>query len=231
MEILKCHNLSKIYEYEGGNLKAVNEVSMVIHAGESIAIMGPSGCGKTTLISMLGGLLKPSSGEILIESYEMGKLNEKKKSFIRNQFFGFVLQRFALIGNYSVFKNCEIPLLFSSQKYKRSERRKMITNSLRSFNMERYINRKVRNLSGGESQRVALARAIVNNPKVIFADEPTGSLDQANSKLIVDHLLSLVNEERSIVIVTHDVNVASRCSRVIYMKDGKIDNNSNFTDI
>lgn len=224
MEILKCHNLSKTYDYEGGTLEAVKEVSMVINAGESIAIMGPSGCGKTTLINMLGGLLKPSSWEIVIENHEMSRLSELKKATIRNQYFGFVLQRFALIGNYSVFKNCEIPLLFSKRKYTRSERKKIVSNALSAFRMEDTINRKVRSLSGGESQRIALARAIVNHPKVIFADEPTGSLDQENSRRIVDYLLSLVNEERAIIIVTHDKNVASKCSRVVYMEDGKIDN-------
>jgi putative ABC transport system ATP-binding protein len=211
-------------EYKDGDdiLVALDNVDFHINESELVAIVGPSGCGKTTLINAIGLLLNVKSGEISIEGKNVTKLNEKNKSKLRNSFFGYLTQEFSLVEEDSVFSNIRVPLLYSSNRLSKKKQRDLVKEYLEQLNLSRIIDKKVKNLSGGQRQRVALIRAIINNPKVIVADEPTGSLDSETSKEIFNLLRGLVQEGVSILMVTHNLELANQCDRIISMFDGKI---------
>jgi putative ABC transport system ATP-binding protein len=211
-------------EYKDGDdiLVALDNVDFHINESELVAIVGPSGCGKTTLINAIGLLLNVKSGEISIEGKNVTKLNEKNKSKLRNSFFGYLTQEFSLVEEDSVFSSIRVPLLYSSNRLSKKKQRDLVKEYLEQLNLSRIIDKKVKNLSGGQRQRVALIRAIINNPKVIVADEPTGSLDSETSKEIFNLLRGLVQEGVSILMVTHNLELANQCDRIISMFDGKI---------
>lgn len=220
--IVQVHNLKKVYKQGDIDIHAVKDISLSASSGEKIAITGPSGCGKTTLLNMIGLTVKPSSGKIIIKSEETSDMSEKKIASYRNKVFGYIVQDFALIEDYSVYGNVEIPLIYSDKPITRQIARKKIEEALAEVSLLDKINSKVRNLSGGERQRVAIARAIVNDPELILADEPTGSLDSENSKIIIKLLDSLVLKGKSLILVTHDERLAKDCSRQIKIFDGCI---------
>lgn len=211
-------------EYKDGDdiLVALDNIDFHINASELVAIVGPSGCGKTTLINAIGLLLNVKNGEILIEGINVTMLNEKNKSKLRNSFFGYLTQEFSLVEEDSVFSNIRVPLVYSTNKLSKKKQRDLVKDYLEQLNLSSIIDKKVKNLSGGQRQRVALIRAIINNPKVIVADEPTGSLDSETSKEIFNLLKGLVQEGVSILMVTHNMELANQCDRIISMLDGKI---------
>ncbi|ABY92650.1 ABC transporter ATP-binding protein [Thermoanaerobacter sp. X514] len=221
--LIKTENVKK--EYMSGKKKnlVLKGVNLEINAGEKIAIVGPSGSGKTTVLNIIGLLLPATEGEVYLAGKRASTLKEKERAKLRNKFFGYVFQEFLLVEEDTVFQNIEIPLLYSLTKKTKSEKRKMVEEVLEKVGLEVKINEKVRNLSGGERQRVAIARAIINDPEVILADEPTGSLDAENGEKIMDILESLVDKGKTLLIVTHNEAIAKRCDRIFRIKDGYVE--------
>jgi putative ABC transport system ATP-binding protein len=221
--LIKIENVKK--EYISGKKKnlVLKGVYLEINEGEKIAIVGPSGSGKTTLLNIIGLLLPATEGEVYLAGKRASSLKEKERAKLRNKFFGYIFQEFLLVEEDTVFQNIEIPLLYSLTKKTKSEKRKMVEKVLEKVGLEVKINEKVRNLSGGERQRVAIARAIINDPEVILADEPTGSLDAENGEKIVDILESLVDKGKTLLIVTHNEAIAKRCDRIFRIKDGYVE--------
>ncbi|MGL4992167.1 MAG: ABC transporter ATP-binding protein [Sarcina sp.] len=219
--MIEVKNVIKSFKCGQSKINVLNGIDIVARRGELIAIVGPSGSGKTTLLNILGLLEGFDSGKYLLFNKSINDLNDKQIAKIRNEKIGFVVQNFALINDFSVYENLEIPLEYS--KISPKERRKKIDEVLNSLNILDKKNEKIFNLSGGQAQRVAIARAIINNPELILADEPTGSLDSANSTEVIN-LLKKINETgKTVIIITHDLNIANSCTRVIKIFDGHIE--------
>ncbi len=220
MEI-KLENISKTYnKNKSSRCEALKDVSMIIRQGDYITITGKSGSGKSTLLHILGISDQYTSGKMLIDNVNLNKKKEKELAKLRNEKIGFVLQDFALISQMSVKDNVMAPIYISGRKPKDiTERYESIMNSLGIKEFER---KKVSQLSGGQKQRVAIARALINNPDMILADEPTGALDSENAMEVVT-LLEKINEEgTTVIIVTHDMDVAKRGKRIIEISDGQM---------
>jgi putative ABC transport system ATP-binding protein len=196
-------------------------VTFKVNKGEFATIMAPSGTGKTTLLNVLGCLMKASSGSYLFEGQDIETLNDDQLSEIRNKKIGFVFQTFNLLERTSARDNILLPLVYSdvypSDATKRAER------LLESVGLKERINYKPSELSGGQQQRVAIARALINDPAVILADEPTGNLDSTSAKEIIEIFKTLHKEGRTIIVVTHDINIARNAGRIIYLKDGRVE--------
>ena len=218
--ILKTENLTKIYKIGKMEVPAVRGVSLEIKTGEFVAIMGPSGCGKSTLLHLLGGLLSPTSGRILIADEDLSKVSDAQRTDIRRRKIGFVFQRFNLFPTLTAEGNLKLAEKIHSGNGGDATRRREV---LRLLKLENKMNHKPLELSGGEQQRVALARAVVNNPAIILADEPTGNLDTENSQIVLD-MFSELNEKfnQTIIMITHNPEAAAVCSRIIRMRDGLI---------
>lgn len=224
ISLIKLKNVSKIYGEERTIIKALDDVSLDIEEGKIITIMGPSGSGKSTLLNILGAMDIPTSGEILIDDKDIGNMPERKLSSYRKNIVGFVFQSYYLLPNLDVFKNVLIPLIPYKIKEKDKERAQELLNLV---GLGDRAHSKVRKLSGGESQRVAIARALINDPKVILADEPTGNLDSETGKSIIELLIKLAEQGKTIIIVTHDPRIAQVISehplgRNIWIKDGHL---------
>lgn len=222
LSLVRIVSLSKEYNAGSNKTKAVSNVTIDIGRGTSIAITGPSGCGKTTLLNMIGLIIPPSRGEIFIESTNSNQLTEKQKANLRNSYFGYVVQNYAIIEKYSISENIEIPLYYARPSICKNERRRRVKEVLEKVGLSNKVEENVLNLSGGEKQRVAIARALINNPQVILADEPTGSLDTKASEEIFNLLLELVHEGRTLIMVTHNQCLANKCDRELKMIDGSI---------
>ena len=220
MEILKMDNIKKIYGKGEAAVNALNGVSAVINEGEMLAIMGASGSGKSTLLNILGLLDQQTEGDYYIKGKKVNDYSEKERAKLRGDFFGFVVQDFALIPSMNVLNNVQLPLDYSSASTK--EKRKRVEALLTKLGIEMKIKSYPNQLSGGQKQRVAIARALINNAEVILCDEPTGALDSKNSTIIMDLFKELKKEGKTIIIVTHDKNVANCCDRTITISDGKI---------
>ncbi|GGC82270.1 ABC transporter ATP-binding protein [Enterococcus wangshanyuanii] len=218
--MIELINLSKVYGKSNTEVKALNEVNLEINEGEMIAIMGPSGSGKSTLLNILGGLDSPTSGEYLLKNRNVQNMKQKELSKVRNRTFGFVVQSFALIDHYSVFNNVMIPLDYT--KLKKADKKEKIRLCLDKVGILDKSKNYPYELSGGQCQRVAIARALVNTPDVILADEPTGNLDKNNGEQIIEIFKELNKAKTTIIIITHDDEVASKCNRVIRLEDGRI---------
>ena len=199
--MIQTNKLMKVYLTEEVETTALNEVSVEIKAGEFVSIMGPSGCGKSTLLNILGLIDNPSGGEYHFLDKEVSKFSERQRSQLRKNNIGFIFQSFNLIDELTVFENVELPLIYT--KVSSSDRRKRVDEVLDKMNMMHRRNHFPQQLSGGQQQRVAVARAIVNNPKLILADEPTGNLDSANGDDVMKNLVHLNNEGATIIMVTH----------------------------
>ena len=223
--VLETRNLSKTYGKGDSAFTALHELSLSIQAGESVAILGKSGSGKSTLMHLLALLDKPSQGSVLIDGEDAGKLKTGLVDRLRNQRFGFVFQQFFLNGNSSVLENVILPLKIAGVSER--ERRKRGMAVLKAVELDDKARNKANNLSGGQKQRVVIARALINEPQVIFADEPTGNLDSTTGAK-VEELLFTMNKERNItlVVVTHDEDLAKRCDRRIEIRDGHVINES-----
>jgi putative ABC transport system ATP-binding protein len=218
--VLKTENLTKSYKVGKMDVPALRGVSLEIGKGEFVAIMGPSGCGKSTLLHLLGGLLSPTSGSILIDGEDLSKVSDAERTDIRRRKIGFVFQRFNLFPTLTAEGNLKLAEKIHSGNGGNPERRREV---LRLLKLENKMTHKPLELSGGEQQRVALARAIVNNPAIILADEPTGNLDTENSQIVLDMFREL-NEKynQTIIMITHNPEAAAVCSRIIRIRDGHV---------
>jgi putative ABC transport system ATP-binding protein len=217
--VVAVHNLTKIYQL-GRQIKisALQNVSLTINAGEFVAVMGPSGSGKSTFMNILGCLDRPTSGEYRINGYLVSSLSNDELADIRNRLIGFVFQGFNLLGRATTRKNVELPLVYAG--YPKEERERRARKVLALVGLSRYLNHKPTELSGGQQQRVAIARALINGPSLLLADEPTGNLDSQTGIEIMT-LLRLLNERGlTIVLVTHDHNIAGYAKRIVQFLDG-----------
>jgi putative ABC transport system ATP-binding protein len=215
--ILSGTDLSKKY----GDLEVVKNVSLAIDAGEFACLVGKSGCGKTTLLSLLSGLEKPTKGQVILNGKEINGASEDKLALFRRENVGFIFQSFNLIPTLSAWENVALPLF--PLKMTNEERRKRATELLNRMELGHRLEHLPSALSGGEKQRVAIARALINNPKIIFADEPTGNLDSSTGEAIMGILNKLHKEEGvAILMVTHEDELAKTANRLIRMKDGEI---------
>jgi putative ABC transport system ATP-binding protein len=218
--MLQAKKLSKIFRTEEVETMALAEVDLHIKKGEFVAIMGPSGCGKSTLLNIIGLLDNPSNGEFRFIDQQVENYSEKQRTNLRKSNIGFVFQSFNLIDELSVYENVELPLIY--QKIPTNKRKELVTKVLERVQIDHRSKHFPQQLSGGQQQRVAIARAVVSNPNLILADEPTGNLDSANGKEVMDLLCQLNNEGTTIVMVTHSQKDAERSDRIIQLFDGKI---------
>ena len=219
--ILRTENLVKNYKLGKTEVPVLRGLSLDIDEGEFVAIMGPSGCGKSTLLHLLGGLLSPTSGKIIIDGEDLAKVSDAQRTDIRRRKIGFVFQRFNLFPTLTAEGNLRLAeRIHSGNGSKNADRRREV---LRLLKLENKMNHKPLELSGGEQQRVALARAVVNNPAIILADEPTGNLDTENSEIVLDMFRELNQKfKQTIIMITHNPEAAAHCSRIVRMRDGEI---------
>ena len=219
--MIKINDLEKIYRTEEVETVALNKLSMEVKEGEFVAIMGPSGCGKSTLLNIVGLLDDPDAGSFQFNGIEVAKFNERKRADLRKRNIGFVFQSFNLIDELTVFENVELPLIYTGVKG--ADRKKRVEEVLDKMQIMHRRNHYPQQLSGGQQQRVAVARAVVNNPKLILADEPTGNLDSENSEIVLKMFRDLNDRfNQTIIMITHNPEAAASCQRVIQMRDGHI---------
>ena len=217
--MIEIENINKSY----GSLQVLRDVCVDIHQGEVVSIVGPSGAGKTTLLQIIGTLDRPDSGSIIFNGTDVLKLKGRELAHFRNRHIGFVFQFHQLLPEFTALENVAMPALLGGTK--QSEAYKRAGELLQYMGLSERINHKPAQLSGGESQRVAVARALINNPSVILADEPSGSLDSQNKRELHDLFFRLRREmNQTFVIVTHDEQLAQQADRVLHMRDGAIEN-------
>src|SRR3954470_8228281 len=220
MALIELRSVSKIYHLGGEEIRALDNVDLDIEAGEFISIIGPSGSGKSTLMHILGCLDSPSKGSIRLDGTEISAASMRELARIRNRKIGFVFQFFNLLPKLSVLQNVELPMIYSGLSAR--ERRERAMDALKMVGLENRSKHRPMQISGGQQQRVAIARALVNNPKIVFADEPTGNLDSQTGEHILELFRKLSSEGRTIVLVTHDPEIAAVTPRRIEIRDGKI---------
>ena len=221
MTLMEVKNVQRVFGKGESEFIALNDVSLTIEKGESVAIIGKSGSGKSTLMHILALLDRPTKEEIILDGKDVTQIKEKQLNHVRNQQFGFVFQQFFMNAKDSVLDNVTLPLKISGVPAKR--RKELAMKALQQVDLAEKAKSKANDLSGGQKQRVCVARAIINQPQVIFADEPTGNLDSTTGERI-ENLLFDLNQSQGItlIIVTHDEDLAARCDRKIRMRDGKI---------
>ncbi|MBE5926457.1 MAG: ABC transporter ATP-binding protein [Lachnospiraceae bacterium] len=220
MDIL-IKDLKKIYNPKKSNeFVALKGINVEIKKGELVAIIGKSGSGKSTLLNIIAGISGYSSGSYKVGDKEIGDMNDKQIAGFRNKDVGLVMQDFALIENYTIMENVMLPMIISKEKHSLTVRK--AEEAIKSVDLYNIKNKKVNELSGGQKQRVAIARAIINEPQILLADEPTGALDSKTSKEIMDIFVKLNKEGKTVLIVTHDEEVANNCSRIITISDGLV---------
>ena len=217
--MIKITDLEKIYRTEEVETVALNKLSVEVKAGEFVAVMGPSGCGKSTLLNILGLLDDPDSGSYMFNDTEVAHFNERRRAELRKHNLGFVFQSFNLIDELTVYENVELPLIYT--KVGSAERKKRVEEVLDKMQIMHRRNHFPQQLSGGQQQRVAVARAVVNRPKLILADEPTGNLDSKNGVEVMQLLTDLNEQGTTIVMVTHSEHDARYSHRIIRMLDGQ----------
>lgn len=220
MSLIEVKNLEKVYSNDDVKTPALRGVSFNIEAGEFVAIMGPSGSGKSTLLHILGFLDQHTSGQYRFEGKTIADYSEEELAHVRNQKMGFVFQAFNLLSRTSVLENVKLPLAYSSTPEPEWDAR--AREVIDSVGLSHRLSHEPSQLSGGEKQRVAIARALVLNPRVIFADEPTGNLDSKSGELIMDNIKRLNKEGNTVILITHEKYIADYASRKIYIHDGKI---------
>lgn len=219
--LIKLVNVSKTYQMDGVSVKALQEASLIIEKGEFVAIMGPSGSGKSTLMHIAGCLDTPTTGQVFFNRENVSGLSEAELAQIRNQEIGFVFQTFNLIPRVTALENVALPLIYTGIKSEIRERQAKKVLSL--VGLAKREGHFPNQLSGGEQQRVAIARALVNNPKVIFADEPTGNLDMKTGDELMKVLAGLNKKGHTIILVTHEQEIADYAKRIIKIRDGKVE--------
>ena len=221
-EVIKLKGVFKIYfEGEENEVRALSDINLEINKGEFVAIMGPSGSGKSTGMNLIGSLDIPTRGKVFLEGKDISSLEESDLAQLRGKKIGFIFQQFNLISNMTALENVMLPMMF--QGVKEHERLNKAESLLKLINLENRMDHYPRQLSGGEQQRVAIARALANDPEVILADEPTGNLDSKTGEIVMKFLNQLHKQGKTIIIVTHDKNLALKHSQIIYwLKDGQI---------
>jgi len=219
--IIRSEDLWKTYVLGQQEVNALSGVSMVVERNEFLAIMGPSGSGKSTLMNLLGCLDTPSRGEYWLNDQLVSSLTENELAHIRNQEIGFVFQVFNLLPRASAFHNVELPLIYRGTAKK--ERTRQVRQALEMVEVSHRMDHKPSELSGGERQRVAIARALANEPSILLADEPTGNLDSKTGSEILKLFHKIHSQGNTIIMVTHDPDIASQAQRIIYIRDGKIE--------
>lgn len=218
MSLIELNNVTKVYKIDKLEVLALDNITCSCQKGEMISIMGPSGSGKSTLMNLLGCLDKPTSGQYLLNGMDIGDLSDNKLAEIRNEYIGFVFQSFNLLPRVTAIANVELPLVYSGA----GNKRQIAIKALESVGIGNRAKHRPSEMSGGEQQRVALARALVCNPSVILADEPTGNLDTQTSQNIMNLLIEQHKKGITIIIVTHEEDIAAYTQRTIYLRDGKI---------
>jgi len=219
--MLEIKKVKKIYQMGKVKVEALRGVSFYIDKGEFVAIMGPSGSGKSTLMHIIGCLDQPTEGNFIIGGKDVSKLNDDRLAEIRNKRIGFVFQQYNLLSRTSILHNVEIPLIYAGLKSK--QRRKLAMQALESVGLADRVKHKPNEISGGEKQRAAIARALVNDPLIILADEPTGNLDTKTGEEIMKIFYKLHQQGNTIIMVTHEAEVARHARRIIHLRDGLIE--------
>lgn len=219
MAPLEVRNVSKMYQAEGAPVTALQDISLVVEAGEFVALIGRSGCGKSTLLNLCGGMDFPTTGQVLLDGQVTSRLKDAELTRVRGEKIGFVFQSFQLLHTLSAVENVELPLLLRRKKSARARAKER----LRWVEMEEYADRLPHQLSGGQQQRVAIARALVNDPQLLLADEPTGNLDTATGALVLDLLYRTAHELKvAVMVATHSQECVSAADRVVHLRDGRI---------
>ncbi len=219
MPVVEARNITKTYTIADRKIRVLDEVSLSVAEGEFLVVEGSSGSGKTTLLSLLSGLDKPSSGKVLLEEMDITEATEDDLAPLRNETIGFVFQSFHLVPSLTALEN----VMFPAEIRRDPQAHDKAAELLKRVGMQKRSDNYPHQLSGGEMQRVAICRAVINNPKIIFADEPTGNLDSENGKAVLDLLLEFQKEHRTtLVLVTHSVDIARIADRMIVLKDGRI---------
>ncbi len=219
-EIIKLNNVSRYYKLGEELIKAVDEVNITINKGDFVAIIGPSGSGKSTIMNLVGALDIATKGDIYLDGINIEHLSESQLANLRGKKIGFVFQTFNLIPTLTALENVMLPMIFQGKKI--NERKMQAKKLLEKIGLGHRLNHLSNELSGGERQRVAIARALANNPDVILADEPTGNLDSKRGKEIVEMFLALSKEGKTVIIVTHDLEMAKYAKKIFKLKDGRI---------
>jgi len=221
--MIKIENVTKTYQMGKVEVQALRGVMLTINPGEMVAIIGASGSGKSTLMNIIGCLDKPTSGNYFLDGANVGRLNDNQLAELRNKRFGFVFQDYNLLSRATALSNVELPLIYSNRR----QRRKLAMEALERVGLAGRAGHKPTELSGGEQQRVAIARALVNNPSLVLADEPTGNLDSKATEDIISLFCRLHDEGITVVLVTHEPDVAARANRIISLMDGQITSDTN----
>lgn len=220
MSLITVSNLEKIYRNEGVETKALSSATFSVEKGEFVSIMGPSGSGKSTLMQIMGLLDRATGGKYLLEGKDVTKFTDDELARLRNKTIGFVFQAFNLLPKTSVYENVELPLLYDEQSIERNEKKVLSAiSAVGMMHRKEYLSSQ---LSGGEKQRTAIARALVNNPEIIFADEPTGNLDSKAGLQVMAILQKLNDMGHTVILVTHETYTAEHAKRILSMKDGQI---------
>lgn len=220
--MIEVKHVTKTYGKKKNSFKALKDVSFTVPDGASVAIIGKSGSGKSTLMHAMSGLDRPEKGEVVIDGENILVLKPKKVDAFRSEKMSFIFQSFFVQGNESCYNNVSLPLEIAGVPAR--NRRTKILSALRAVGLDEKVKSRARDLSGGQKQRLAIARAIVNQPKVLFADEPTGNLDSATGAVIEKLLFDYNKKEKAtLIIVTHDIDIAKKCDVMIYIKDGKVE--------
>lgn len=221
--IIEMTNIEKVYKMGSSTFKALSDVNLTIAEGEYVAIVGPSGAGKSTLMNIIGCLDKPTKGEYILDGLNTN-CNDNKLAEIRNKKIGFIFQNYNLLPKLNILENVELPLLYLG--YPNNKSKEKVRGVIEKVGLGSHLKHKPSELSGGQMQRVAIARALVTDPQMILADEPTGALDSKTGKEVLKMLTTLNDEGNTIVMITHDMEIASNAKRIITVKDGKITSDS-----
>ncbi len=221
MSLIKVKNLKKQFQIGSETVNAIKDISFDVKAGEFISVMGPSGSGKTTLMNIIGCLDTPTSGEYHLDDNEVSLLDDNELAAIRNKKIGFVFQSFHLLSRNTALNNVMLPLTYAG--YDKTEALKKAKSVLDKVGLEDRVSHKPNELSGGQQQRVAIARALVNNPSIVFADEPTGNLDTKTGEEIMSLFKELHKNGQTIIVITHENDIANQTERIITVKDGLIE--------
>ena len=220
--VIEIHELTKVYTMGEVEVRALDGVDLVVDEGDFVAVMGPSGSGKSTLMNILGCLDRPTGGKYLLDGVDVSELDRDARAVIRNAKIGFVFQSFNLLARTSAVENTELPLLYGELGWSREERRKAALDSLHRVGLKGREGNQPSQLSGGQQQRVAIARALVTNPAMVLADEPTGNLDSRTSEEIMAIFQGLNDDGKTIVLITHEPDIAQYSKRIVHVKDGRI---------
>ena len=218
--LIEMHELTRVYQLGPQEIYALRGVDLIIEQGEYVAIMGPSGSGKSTLMNIIGCLDTPSSGRYLLDGVPVETMNDDELAAVRNKKIGFVFQTFNLLARTTALQNVELPLIYA--KIPRAQRRELAEEALTAVGLSDRMGHQPNELSGGQRQRVAIARALVNKPSLLLADEPTGNLDSQTGREILDLFRELHERGNSIIMVTHEDDVAREARRVIHIRDGRV---------